>query len=151
MEAIIKAMKDETAAKEAQLSSKLTELSSQLDAKIKAHNTMLLNASVNEAAVAAGVDPVALPAVKALASTVFKIENDTLVGYDPNDGSPLFSKDGQTNLSVREWAASLKDTMPQLFMQPKGAGTQKSSLTSAATSDSLTPLQKIQQGLGARK
>lgn len=151
LEAIKKAQESELTSVKTELSKQIDEIKQQFESKSRAYNTVLLNSAVNEAAVAAGVDPNALAAVKALATTTFKIEGDSIVAYDPNDGSPLFSKDGSTNLSVKEWAANLKETMPQLFIQPKGAGTQKSSLNSGSVDANLTPLQRIQQGLGAKK
>lgn len=147
LEAIKKAQDTSIQEIKTELSTKLADYEAKLQQKSSAYNQVLLSSAVNEAAASLGVEPTALPAIKALASTVFKVENDALVAYD-DTGSPLFSKDGEKSLSVKEWTSNLKGVMPQLFIQPIGAGTTKTAVTSAIN-EALTPLQRIQQGLTA--
>jgi DNA repair ATPase RecN len=150
LEAIKKAQDNDIAQIKSELTQKLSDYEAQLQKKSQAYSQVLLNSAVNEAAASVGVDPSALPALKALANATFKVENDALTAYD-DTGSPMFSKDGTSSLSVKEWATNLKSSMPQLFIQPVGAGTQKTSTVGSLSNDNLTPLQRIQQGLSGGK
>lgn len=149
LEAIKKAQEDQLSSVQTDLSAKLSASEQEKRDLASKLSQFQLNAAVAEAVNVAGLDPLALPAIKILAAATFKTEGGELIAYD-TDGSPMFSKDGNTALTVAEWAGNLKKSMPQFALQSFGAGLQNNT-TAAGSSDTMTPLQRITSGLGANK
>jgi len=145
LEAARKAQEESFKVNELQLAQQLAAKEAALAEKEAKINAMLLKSEINDAATKVGVKPNSLVAIEAMARTVFKADNGQLVAYDAN-GVPEFSKDGSSSLSVSEWMTNLKSTIPELFLQPTGAGTQKST-TAGSDSKDLTTAERIAKGL----
>lgn len=68
------------------------------------------------------------------------------------DGSTIFGKDGQKAMTMSEWAASLLESAPHLFLESKGGGAKGSMAAvngtqlSAEQMAALSPAQKMELG-----
>jgi hypothetical protein len=109
------------AAMQADHKRQLTDLQTKYDTNQRQLETLLIDNEVRAAATKIGVAPTAVDDVLLRAKTVFKIEDGKPVAKDANGGI-IYGKDGSNSLGISDWAATLKDSAPHLFMTSSGSG-----------------------------
>ena len=93
-----------------------------LSARVRRLSDLAVGGALVAAAGAKGALPESMEAVKALAKGVFVTDDEGNVVALDGDGDVVFGKDGKSPLQIDEWMDGLKERMPNLFAQPKGAG-----------------------------
>lgn len=83
-------------------------------------NSMLVNNSLKDEALKAGVAPTALPDVLSRGSRIWQVQDDNIVAMQ-ND-TPMYSKNGSQKLSMQEWLEDLSEEAPHLYKSSSGSG-----------------------------
>lgn len=123
-----------------------SELTSKLDLSMRQLETLLIDNKVRDHASAVGVAPSAIQDVLLRAKSVFKVEDGQPVAID-HEGNKIYSKDGVSPVSVKEWVTDLKTTAPHLFMQSQGSGS--GTTTGPRSTANMSAVEKIAAGLKA--
>lgn len=110
--------------------------------------TLLIDNEVRAHAIKVGVAPTAVDDVLLRAKTVFSVADGNPVAKNAK-GEVIYSKDGQTVLSVGEWIGGLKEQAPHLFQSSNGSGASGNRGTTGQGQQNLTPAQKIAAGLAS--
>lgn len=106
--------------------------------------SLLIDNSVNVAAVEHNVLKTAFGDVISRAKAIFKVEEGKAVGYDGD--KKLYDASGTNPLSISTWVKQLGETAPHLFTGSTGGNLIDGSGVSVDRSK-MTALQKIQNGL----
>lgn len=106
--------------------------------------SLLIDNSVNIAAVEHNVLKTALNDVVSRAKTVFKVEEGVAIGYDGN--KKLYDASGTNPLSITTWVKQLNESAPHLFAN-SNSGNLVDGDGVSINRDKMTSLQKIQSGL----
>ncbi|WP_315360821.1 hypothetical protein [Neisseria bacilliformis] len=121
-----------------------------LSARVRRLSDLAVGGALAAAAGAKGALPESMEAVKALAKGVFVTDDEGNVVALDGDGDVVFGKDGKSPLQIDEWMDGLKERMPNLFAQPKGAGANGSG-TQRGASGNLGGTQAEQEAYFAQK
>lgn len=109
------------AAMQADHKRQLGELQTKYDTNQRQLETLLIDNEVRTVATKIGVAASAVDDVLLRAKTVFKIEDGKPVAKDAQ-GKVIYGKDGASSLAISDWATSLKESAPHLFMSSTGGG-----------------------------
>lgn len=123
----------------------LTDLQNQYDTSQRQLETLLIDNEVRAVASKIGVAASAVDDVLLRAKTVFRVEGGKPIAKD-SKGNVIYGKDGSNSLGIADWASSLKESAPHLFMTSSGggAGNDRGSIGSGAPK---TAVGKIAAGL----
>lgn len=121
-----------------------TNLTAQNELMGRQLESLLIDNSVNVAAVEHNVLKTAFGDVISRAKTVFKVEEGVAVGYDGKN--KLYDASGTNPLSISTWVKQLGETAPHLFTGSTGGNLVDGSGVSIDR-NKMTALQKIQSGL----
>lgn len=133
----VKAMRTEFDTEKTNLTTKNELIGRQLE-------SLLIDNSVNVAAVEHSVLKTAFGDVISRAKAIFKVEEGKAVGYDGD--KKLYDASGTNPLSISTWVKQLGETAPHLFAGSNGGNLVDGSDVSIDKSK-MTALQKIQSGL----
>jgi hypothetical protein len=106
--------------------------------------SLLIDNSVNNAAIEHNVLKTALSDVISRAKTIFKVEKGIAVGYEGE--KKLYDASGTNPLSINSWVKQLSENAPHLFTGSTSANLIDSS-GAHIDRNKMTALQKIQSGL----
>lgn len=94
-----------------------------------------------------GIEETAIDDILHRAKATFKVDGKTPKAVDER-GKPVYGADGTSPLAFDEWLGGLKKTSPHLFKRSVGHSLRTPGGAFTGDPAKMTPLQKIQQGLG---
>lgn len=133
----VKTMRTEFETEKITLTEKILLMGRQLE-------SLLIDNSVNAAAVEHNVLKTAFGDVVSRAKTIFKVENGEAVGYSGD--KKLYDASGTNPLSIGTWVKQLNETAPHLFTGSNSGNLLEGSNTTVDRKN-MSALQKIQTGL----
>lgn len=128
----------------AEFDTEKTNLTAQNELMGRQLESLLIDNSVNVAAVEHNVLKTAFGDVISRAKTVFKVEEGVAVGYEGTN--KLYDASGTNPLSISTWVKQLSETAPHLFTGSTSGNLVDGSGVSIDR-DKMSALQKIQSGL----
>lgn len=151
-------VEDRTKAMKGEYETQIGNLKTQIGNQGSQLNGLLIDGAVRDAAVEARVRKGALEDVVLRAQTTFKVIEGKAVAHD-TDGKIVYGKNGTDPLTPSEWITGLKGTAEHLFEQSKGGGAGggdnsgggQQQLQQQVDQTTMSPLQKISQGMAAKE
>ena len=96
---------------------------------------LIIDGAAKDAALAAGIAPSAVEDVLYRVRNTFSLNDDKAIPKD-SDGNVIYSADGATPLTIKEWVGGLAKSAPHLFAKSSGSDTPDS--TSAGGGNSIS-------------
>ncbi len=117
-------LEERTKAMKQKLEGELQTLRQTLSAKDAKLSTVLIDNTIQSAALTAGVTETAIDDVIRRGREIFRLKGDAVV---PMQGEhTIYGDDGITPLTVKEWITNLAGSAPHLFKQSQGGGASNS-------------------------